>query len=158
MPKSLRLAVLFVLASAPFGFAQSTSELRVGFADLSIAPLHPGAPLAGYGSATRRTFPYIHRTEYATWFKPSTGTHDQVRVKTMVLMNGQKKLLFMSFDLAAVTNEMYTDLLRTLGNYGYPADTVFISATHTHSGPGTVSNRVLWELLAADRFRPSYYA
>jgi neutral ceramidase len=76
----------------------------------------------------------------------------------MVLMSRQRKLLFMSFDLAAVTSEMYSDLLRVLAYRGYERDAVFISATHTHSGPGTLSNRLLWELLAADRFQPSYYS
>ena len=158
MPKSLRLLFLLVLASGASCLAQTSTDLRVGFGEMQITPHNAGVPLAGYGSAARRTFPYIHRSEYATWFKPSTGRHDPVRVKAMVLLEGQRKLVFLSFDLAAVTTEMYTELQRILGSYGYPPDAVFISATHTHSGPGTLSDRFLWELLAADRFQPSYYS
>jgi hypothetical protein len=147
----------FLLASAPLCIAQSQSELRVGFAEAQIASEHSGVPLAGYGSGARRTFPFIHRYEYATWFKPSTGTHDPVRVKAMILQRGNSELLFVSMDLAAATNEMYEDLLRRLTSAGYSRDSVFISATHTHSGPGTLSNRYLWEVLAADRFQKDYY-
>src|SRR3954468_8682956 len=98
MPKSLRLVLLIVLASAHFSFAQSPqvqSDLLVGFgsADL-VTPA--GVPLAGYGSAARRTFPYVHGNEYAKWFKPSSGTHDVIRSKAMVLVQGDKKLLFVS--------------------------------------------------------------
>jgi neutral ceramidase len=155
MPKSLRL-VLLVLASASFCFSQSQSDLRVGFADTQIGV--PGLPLAGYGSGVRRTFPFVHRYEYASWFKPSAGTHDAVRVKTMVVLSGGRKLLFVSIDLAAVTNEMYEDLVAHLAKLGYARDAVFISATHTHSGPGTLSNRFLWQALAADKFQPGYYS
>jgi neutral ceramidase len=156
MPKSLRLALLLVLASASLCFAQSKTELRVGFAQAEIA--QNGVPLAGYGSGARRTFPFISSNEYATWFKPSTGTHDSIRVKAMTLWSGDKKLLFVSLDLAAVTNETYEDLVAHLAKLGYSRQAVFISATHTHSGPGTLSNRFLWEALAADRFQPAYYA
>src|SRR5436305_93368 len=157
MRKFLRLLLPLALASASLCFAQShVDELRVGFAEASIA--HSGIPLAGYGSGARRIFPFIHGYEYATWFKPSTATHDPVRVKAMVLLHGQKKLLFESMDLAAVTSEMYEDLLGRLAKLGYSRDAVFISATHTHSGPGTLSNRFLWEALSADRFHQSYLA
>jgi neutral/alkaline ceramidase-like enzyme len=157
MPKSLRLVLPFLLASASLCIAQSQSGLRVGFAEARIASEDSGVPLAGYGSGARRTFPFIHRYDYATWFKPSTGEHDPVRVKAMVLKLGDRKLLFVSVDLAAATNEMYEDLLQHLTSAGYSRDSVFISATHTHSGPGTLSNRFLWEVLAADRFQKSYY-
>jgi hypothetical protein len=156
MPKPLRLVFPLVLAFASLCFAQSKSELRVGFAQAEITL--NGVPLAGYGSAARRTFPFIHGNDYATWFKPSTVTHDPIRVKAMLLWSGDKKLLFVSLDLAAVTSEMYEDLLTRLTKLGYSREAVFISATHTHSGPGTLSNRFLWEALAADRFQPGYYA
>jgi neutral ceramidase len=155
MPKSLRLLLAFVLASASLCVAQS--ELRVGFAQADIE--QKGIALAGYGSMARRSIPsLIHRNPYATWFKPSTGRHDPVRVKAMILIAGQKRLVFLSFDLAAVTAEMYQDLTRMLVAMGYERDSIFISATHTHSGPGTLSDRFLWEALAADRFSPAFYS
>ena len=158
MPKSLRLVLLLVLASGASCFAQSSSQtdLRVGVAAVDIA-LRSGVPLAGYGSAARRTFPYIHRYEYAKFFKPSTSTHDPVRAKAMVLVRGEQKLLFISVDIAGLTSEMYEDLLTRLAPLGYRRDQTFVAATHTHSGPGTLSKRWLWQLLASDRFQDKVY-
>lgn len=156
MPKSLRLVLPLVLASTSLCFGQYKTELRVGFAQADIA--QSGVPLAGYGSGARRTFPFIHGNEFATWFKPSTGMHDPVRVKAMVLRRNDKKLLFVSMDVAAVTSEMYEDLIAALAKLGYSRDAILLSATHTHSGPGTLSDRFLWEALAADKFKPAYYA
>ncbi len=131
--------------------------MHVGFGSVDL--LTPaGVPLAGYGSTVRRTFPYVHGNEYAKLFKPSTGTHDAIRSKAMLLVNGDKKLLFVSVDIAGLTAEMYEDLLARLAPLGFRHDEVFAAATHTHSGPGTLSQRVLWQLLASDRFQPKVYA
>src|SRR5437762_5608033 len=158
MPKSPRLVVLLVLASVSLSFAQSPSqpELRAGAASVEIA-LPQGVPLAGYGSVARRAFPYVHGYEYAKLFKPSTGTHDAIRAKSMVLISGDKKLLFVSLDVAGVTAEMYEDLLAKLAPLGYQRDQVFVAATHTHSGPGTLSRRWLWQFLASDRYQDKIY-
>jgi hypothetical protein len=144
------------LASASFCFAQSEPELRVGAASVDLA-LPKGVPLAGYGSASRRTFPYVHGYEYAKIFKPSSVARDAVRAKSLVLIRGDRKLLFISLDVAGVTSEMYEDLLTRLRPLGYRRDEVFAAATHTHSGPGTLSNRWLWQLLASDRFQDKIY-
>src|SRR4051812_38753933 len=109
MPKSLRLLLLIGLASAHFSFAQSSkvqSELQVGFASVDLV-VPAGVPLAGYGSGARRSFPYVHGNEYAKFFKPSSGTHDAVRSKAMLLVSGDKKLLFLSVDIAGLTAKMY---------------------------------------------------
>ena len=154
MPRSLRFLLPFLLASVSFCGAQT--RLLAGFSEAQLTT-DGELPLAGYGSAARRTL-LTQGYKYATWFKPSTGVHDPVRVKTMVLLSGSKKLVFVSLDLAAVTAEMYQDLVRVLKALGYDRDAILIAATHTHSGPGTLSDRFLWEALAADRFQPGYYA
>src|SRR4029077_11662939 len=104
MPKSLRLVLLLTLASGASSFAQSSppTDLRAGAASVDLA-FPPGVPLAGYGSMARRTFPYIHGYEYAKFFKPSSSTHDPVRAKSLVLINGNEKLLFISLDVAGLT-------------------------------------------------------
>src|SRR3954469_10995336 len=159
MPKSLRLVLLMVLAFARFSRAQVSpthSDLHVGFGSVDL--LTPaGVPLAGYGSAARRTLPSVHGNEYAKFFKPSSGTRDAVRSKAMLLVNGDKKLLFLSVDIAGLTAEMYEGLLARLAPLGYHRDEVFAAATHTHSGPGTLSQKWLWQLLASDRFQPKVY-
>jgi neutral ceramidase len=157
MRKSLRLVLLFALASASPAFAQSpTQQLQVGFGSVDLVT-PAGVPLAGYGSVARRAFPYVHRNEYAKFFKPSSASHDAIRSKAMLLMKGDKKLLFISMDLAALTAEMYEDLLARLAPLGFHRDQVFAAATHTHSGPGALSDRWLWQLLASDRFQPKVY-
>jgi neutral ceramidase len=158
MPKSLRLVLLIALASAPFAFAESPAQpqLQVGFAAVDLAT-PAGVPLAGFGSAARRAFPYVHSNEYAKFFKPSCGTHDAIRSKAMVLMQGDKKLLFVSIDIAGLTAEMYEELVTRLAALGFRRDEVFAAATHTHSGPGTLSKKWLWQLLASDRFQPKVY-
>jgi neutral/alkaline ceramidase-like enzyme len=125
--------------------------LLVGFAAVELDP-PAGVPLAGFGSGPRRIIPYVHGYDYATYFKPSTGTHDPVRAKAMVLKTPTKKLLFVSLDLAAVTTDMYEDLVARLEQRGWQRDEIVISATHTHSGPGALTHIWLWEFLAADRF------
>jgi neutral/alkaline ceramidase-like enzyme len=157
MPKSLRLLFL-LLASAASCLGQSPlqSDLRVGAASVEIQ-LPLGVPLAGYGSAARRTFPYVHGYDYAKFFKPSANTHDSVRAKSMVLIRGNKKLLFISLDIAGVTSEMFEDVLVKLAPLGYQRDQMFVAATHTHSGPGTLSRIWLWQLLASDRFQDKIY-
>jgi hypothetical protein len=149
--------LLFVLGSASFAFAQSTAQqLQVGFGSFDlVTPV--GVPLAGYGSVARRTFPYVHGNEYAKFFKPSAGSHDAVRSKAMLLVEGDKKLLFISIDIAGLTAEMYEDVLARLAPLGFHRDEVFASATHTHSGPGALSQKWLWQLLASDRFQPKVY-
>src|SRR4051812_43442661 len=107
MPSSLRLVLLFVLASAPFGLAQRAAQpLQIGFGAVDLVT-PAGVPPAGYGSAARRTFPYVHGNEYAKFFEPSSGTHDAIRAKAMLLVQGDKKLLFISIDIAGLTAEMY---------------------------------------------------
>src|SRR3954471_8350915 len=159
MPKCLRLLFLILLASAHLSSAPSSkvrSELQVGFGSVDLTT-PAGVPLAGYGSAARRTLPSVHGNEYAKFFKPSSGTHDAVRSKAMLLVNGDKKLLFVSVDIAGLTAEMYEDLLARLAPLGFRRDEVFAAATHTHSGPGTLSQKLLWQLLASDRFQPEVY-
>ena len=105
----------------------------------------------------RRTFPYIHGYEYAKLFRPSSSAHDPIRAKSLVLVKGNEKLLFISLDVAGLTSEMYEDLLERLARRGYRRDQVFAAATHTHSGPGTLSRRWLWQVLASDRFQDKVY-
>src|SRR5438067_2151118 len=147
MPRTARLALLLMVAS-PFLFAKPPydtkrpEQLLVGIAAVDLQ-LPNGVPLAGYGSGARRIVPLVHGYPYATYFKPAHGNLDPIRVKAMVLQREHGQLLFMSFDLAAVTNEMYEGLVERLRPLGFHRDDIFISATHTHSGPGTLSDRWL---------------
>lgn len=132
--------------------------LEVGLASVDI--IHEiGVPLAGFGGAKRRIIPVdlFQRYPYATYFKPSTGILDPIRAKAMILRKGNKKHLFLSLDIVAVTARIVGDILKEIENLNFTTDEVFISATHTHCGPGTLSRNRIWQLLATDCFQEKIY-
>lgn len=135
-----------------------SDHLHVGFSDGDITP-PVGVPLAGYGGGTRRLgFDLFNRYPHATFLTPSDGILDPIRAKAMVLTHGKKKLIFISMDTVAVTADFRKDLLERLEKkHGLVDHEIFISATHTHSGPGTLSRNTLWSVLAADVFQQRIY-
>ena len=135
-----------------------SDHLHVGFSSSDITP-PVGVPLAGFGGGARRLgFDILSRYPYATFLVPSEGVLDPIRAKVMALQQGKKKLVFISLDTVAVTAEVRKDLLHHLKkNHGLGPDEVFISATHTHSGPGTLSRNLYWSLLAVDAFQQKIY-
>jgi len=84
-------------------------------------------------------FGYPHVERY------SKGTHDPLYASALVLDNSQTQLVFCSVDIIAITKDI-AQKARSIVNQecGIPEENIMISATHTHSGPGTVdmlSNR-----------------
>jgi hypothetical protein len=47
--------------------------------------------------------------------------------------------------------------MEKLKNLGFTPETVIISGTHTHSGPGALANNPVWEIMAMDRFQSQFY-
>jgi neutral ceramidase len=129
---------------------------NAGFAAVDVTP-QVGVPLGGYSSASRRALPFnVVRGQFrATFFKPSTGVLDPIRAKAFVLERDGRKLLFLSLDVAAVTTEFHRTIVDALGPLGFEAAGIFISATHTHSGPGAISRDFIWQLLAMDIYQPA---
>lgn len=118
-----------------------------------------GVPLGGYGGGKRRR-PFYRinlRHKYTTFFTPSKGILDPIRSKALVLTDGEKKIAFISVDVVGVTAEFHRDVVARLGALGFKSDQILLSATHTHSGPGTLAKNWFWELLAMDRHRPKVY-
>jgi hypothetical protein len=136
----------------------TNNVLEVGLASVDITP-EIGVPLAGFGGAKRRIIPVdlFRHYPYATYLKPSTGILDPIRAKAMILRRGEKKHLFLSLDIVAVTARIVQDILKKIENLNFTADEVFISSTHTHCGPGTLSRNRIWQLLATDRFQEKIY-
>lgn len=139
--------------------SDSNQGLAIGLARVDITP-EIGVPLAGFGGARRRIIPFDlwHRYPYATYFKPSTGILDPIRAKAMIIKSGEKKHLFLSLDVVAVTARIIKDILTRIAPLNFSADEVFVSATHTHCGPGTLSRNRLWQFLATDRFQEKIYS
>lgn len=132
------------------------ASLKVGFAVQDVTP-PIGVPLAGYGGGNRRKFDLKKEHQYADWMAPSKGVMDPIRAKTMVLTKGGRNLVFISLDLIAVTGDFKRDLIKQIEHLGFDQNNVFMSATHTHSGPGTISRNTLWKIITMDRFKKKIF-
>ncbi|MGE3342331.1 MAG: neutral/alkaline non-lysosomal ceramidase N-terminal domain-containing protein [Vicinamibacterales bacterium] len=116
--------------------------------------LPTGAPIAGYGGRGRRVLPcrIERRRPFVRFFRPSAGQRDPIRVKAMVVIEGDRRLLFLSLDVVAVPPDLHDEILRTVEPLGFPRDGVMVSATHTHSGPGGLTRARTWQLVVMDAF------
>ena len=111
----LAICLLSTLAAAASSQAQ---ELRAATAQVVITP-PTGTPMAGY---------YHPRA--------STGVHDDLHAKAIVLSQGATTLALIACDLIHVP-EPIVEASRKLieSETGIPARNVMISATHAHTGP-----------------------
>jgi hypothetical protein len=153
-------ALLFLVTTQLKVFANVQPKFIVDAAIGSVDVTPPvGVPLAGHGSIQRRNLIPFKRwfEKYATYFKPSEGVLDPIRVKAMLLRNGDKKLLFVSVDLVAVTDEFRGQLADRLKGLGFDRNEILVSGTHTHNGPGAITSNPVWELVAVDKFKPEIY-
>ncbi|MBU7004150.1 MAG: neutral/alkaline non-lysosomal ceramidase N-terminal domain-containing protein, partial [Theionarchaea archaeon] len=92
--------------------------MKIGIAKVDITP-PVGSPLAGYSN----------RTSF------STGVHDELYARALVLDNGTTRAALVSCDLIGVLGET-TDAVRERGiNAGIPGENIMVCAYHTHSGP-----------------------
>ncbi len=106
-------AVLFILLAVS-GCAQDL-PLRAGVAK---ADLTPAGSMAMYGYSNRRC-------------GPSSGTHDPLHAKALVLTSGNSKMAIVTLDLGSfVSQKLVTDIQTKLG-----IPVVLLAASHTHSGP-----------------------
>ena len=156
---NLILALCFIFSFSSTLLAND--ELQVGIATLDITPGEEDLiPLGGYGSMERRNYPFrfFSRKPYLRSFRVSQGVLDPIRAKAMYVKRGEKKLLFVSLDVIGVTKGMHKDLIAKLSEERFASSEVIVSGTHTHSGPGALSNNHFWEWVAMDRFQKAYYS
>lgn len=96
-----------------------TGICRAGFAKADLTP-GPGVFLAGYAAREG----------------PAKGFRDPLFAHAMVMEDGEQTLAILNLDLLEVTSELTLALRQRIYEVcGIPSDHVFISATHTHSGP-----------------------
>ena len=161
------VVAIVALAVACLGFpsvaaAQETSDdagvLLAGAAIVDVTP-EIGVPLAGFSGGKRRLIPFDIWNEYpyAHYFAPSEGVRDPIRAKSLLLERGGRRLVFVSVDLVAAASTMRDDLLHRLRDVMGKDDTLILAATHTHSGPGALTDNGFWALYVADRFVPEIY-
>lgn len=97
--------------------------IKAGASAIDITPQKP-VQLAGY--------PFVERK--------STGVHDPLLASVLYLHDGKKAVLFISCDLIYVGKETALRIRSVIEQqYGIPQTHIMITATHTHSGPATVT-------------------
>ncbi|HSI74309.1 MAG TPA: neutral/alkaline non-lysosomal ceramidase N-terminal domain-containing protein, partial [Lunatimonas sp.] len=105
---------LMVMVGVQPSFAQK-AEIFGGVAQVEITPREKGYP--HYRGA-------------------STGTHDPLFAKAMVLMEGDEKLALLVCDLLWIERDLSVKVrMKIEEETGIPYQNIIVSATHTHTGP-----------------------
>ncbi|EEF59050.1 neutral/alkaline non-lysosomal ceramidase N-terminal domain-containing protein [Pedosphaera parvula] len=114
------LLLLFTLTSCSTSRQKdaASSQLRAGMAEVDITP-PVGYRMAGY---------YDERF--------STGVHDPLKTKAIVLQQGNEKIALVFCDLVGVSLHVTTNA-RALSSKitGIPVSNIVVAATHSHTGP-----------------------
>lgn len=97
--------------------------IKSGAFAIDITPQR-SVQLAGY--------PFVERK--------STGVHDPLLASALYMNDGKTAVLFISCDLIYIGKETALCIRQQIERcYGIPKANIMITATHTHSGPATVS-------------------
>ena len=128
------------------------SALKAGVASIPLN-LPAMTPLAGYGALTRRLNPPdLNPSNGYTFFKPSTGAIDSLHAKALVLANDDGKVAFLTVDAVGILGELVDRIHAKAVSMGstLARGQLVVSASHTHSGPGSLTNLHFWELAGSD--------
>lgn len=151
---ALAAAVLLLLGPGPAP-AAPTPRLLAGAAAVTIE-LPADTPLGGYGGFPRRAWvpDLLGNAPDTFWFRPSTGVHDPIKVRALVLEAGGVRLLWLAVDLVGMDPTLLADLRRRLDQLSLRYAAVIAAASHTHSGPGAFARSSLFGFVALDRESP----
>ena len=119
--------------------------------------LPAGTPLAGYGSAARRMLPPDPNPFNGfTYFKPNTGQMDLLFAKALVMTNATTKVAIVTVDAVGILSDLVDRIHASAVSLGatIPRENLVVSASHTHSGPGTQTKLRFWELMGTDLLYP----
>jgi neutral ceramidase len=128
------------------------SPLRAGAAKVALS-LPAGTPLAGYGSAARRQLPPdADPFNGFTFFKPATGQMDLLFARALVMMNDTTKVGIVTVDSVGILSDLVDRIHARAVTLGatIPRENLVVSASHTHSGPGTQTKLKFWEMAGTD--------
>jgi neutral ceramidase len=153
------IGLLGVLGSAaPAQATPTTGTLQAG-ADARPFCTLDGVPLAGFGGGGRRkTFPSAQG--YTFFLKPSEGVHDAARVKSLVVEvagTPPVRFAFVSIDDVGASINIGAEVANRVSGLGLTRERIMFLGTHTHSGPGAVSDRLFWQIAAVDRFNAAVF-
>lgn len=97
------------------------SSIKVGFSRLDITP-PIGIPVSGY-----------YEKRY------SKGILDRLEVQAIAAKNGDRSAVILNFDLVDIENEISHKIRSSISDMcDVPYDSVFVTSTHTHTGPKLV--------------------
>lgn len=158
MVRALRALVVtaLLLGPAPPPATAAPSARLLAGATSVVVSLPEDTPLGGYGGFPRRAWmpDLIGRYPDTFWFRPSTGVHDPIRVRALVLEAGSVRVLWLALDLVGMDPTLLADLRSRLDQLGLRYGAVIAAASHTHSGPGAYARSDLFGVLALDRESP----
>ena len=81
-------------------------------------------------------------TGFGARISPTTGVHDPIMARAILLDDGKTKLAIVVCDLIGFTSAAVADLRHRIAKKSsIPAVNILISCTHTHSGPATMPLR-----------------
>jgi neutral ceramidase len=110
-----RLFVLVLLAVVAAARPSRGEQLMAGVARVDVTP---AVSMTMYGYANRKC-------------GPSSGTHDPLHAKVLVLQSGETRVAFVTSDLGSLVSEnLRRDVATRLG-----IPVLLLSASHTHSAP-----------------------
>ena len=139
-----RVLKLLSVVSLLLGIAVSarSAELRAGVAKADITP-SAGLPMYGY-------FDRIKNNE------PATGTLDPLFARVLVLETGQTRIALITLDLGRTFDTPTMDHIRDTLRKQDDISGLFLTASHTHSGPNIVdidppAPVTAWEKVAAEK-------
>ena len=113
MRRIVSVTALVLLTAAP-----AAAEIRVGVAKADVTP-PPGVRMYGYGARGETV---------------STGVHDPLYAKAIVLSDGQRTAAWVTMDLGYADKPLTRDV-RAAVSAALGFDDVFLTSSHTHSGP-----------------------
>ena len=113
MRRIVSVTALVLLTAAP-----AAAEIRVGVAKADVTP-PPGVRMYGYGARGENV---------------STGVHDPLYAKALVLSDGQRTAAWVTMDLGYADKPLTRDI-RAAVSTALGFDDVFLTSSHTHSGP-----------------------
>jgi hypothetical protein len=146
---------------APTPGSSSPSALHAGVAKIEITSENgvlleewDGVPLAGWGGR-HLIFPDLDPFNYHTYLKPSEGIKDPNRplwAKSLVIDNGSERVCIVTVDAIGSDGKIGDLAHRKAAARGFsiPIEKVLFCASHTHSGPGAMTNKRLWAYVGSD--------
>jgi neutral ceramidase len=117
-------------SAARTSVSRAPARLHAGWGRVRIDP-PPGTPLAGFSARKGR---------------PSEGSHDELWIKAVAVGDGVDVAVLIGADLLLIPPEVAQSVLRRLeGELPLTADDLLFTASHTHSGPGSLAPGVAAE-------------